>query len=60
MVTQAESGEAVDLPAGRKEKRKQTDEPCKAVTEKRVRKATYDPQGNEYATQKKSRHGGCL
>jgi hypothetical protein len=49
---------AVDLFAVGQEKRKRTDEPCKVVTRKRIRKAACDPQGNECVAQTKG-HGEC-
>ena len=48
----------VDLSAVGRGKRKRTDEPCKAVTGKRIRKVARNPQGNEYIQETKghSRH----
>ena len=39
-------------------KRKRTDEPCKAVTGKRIRKAVCNPKGNEYILEAKG-HSQC-
>jgi hypothetical protein len=57
-VTQPGAEGVVDLYAVGREKRKRTDEPCKVVTGKRIRKAARNLQGNEYIVQMKG-HGGC-
>jgi hypothetical protein len=54
-MTQPGAEGTVDLSAAGRGKRKRTDEPCEAVTGKRIRKAARDPQGNEYVLEAKGR-----
>jgi hypothetical protein len=58
ITTQPGAEGTVDLSAAGQGKRKRTDEPCKAVTGKRIRKAAHNPKGNEYVLETKghSRH----